>query len=77
MLHRPHVTTTTTTTRALTLKALLSLRVPVFMFALAAGIMCDVGRDAAAKRRRDRQPPSIPTTRTVDGANGAGDGPPP
>ena len=38
-----------------TLKALLSLRVPVLLSAPAADIMCDVGRVGAAKRRRDRQ----------------------
>ena len=31
----------------------------------------------AAQRRRERLAPSIPPARTVDGANGAGDGPPP
>ena len=63
--------------RARTLKAPLSLRVPVPLFALAADIMCDVGRVGAAKRHRDRQLRAFPPTRTVDGANGAGDGPPP
>ena len=53
--YTPVRTTTTTTTRARTLKAPLSLRVLVPLSAPAADIMSDVGRFGAAKRRRDRQ----------------------
>ena len=53
--HVRYIIVRTTTTRARTLKAPLSLCMPVPLFAPAAGIMCDVGRVGAAKRRRDRQ----------------------